>query len=160
MTLLLVLKLIHVLAAITAVGANLTYTYWLRYAGTDRDRLVWTMKGIRRLDNFIATPAYVVLADHRRPDGAVGRLLVPDGWIIAAIVLYVLVVILGIALYAPALKRQIAEAEADPTSPAYAAAASRTNLYGIVTTAIVLVIVVLMVTKPFSRSERRIVGPS
>jgi hypothetical protein len=60
-TLLVVLKIIHVLAAITAVGANLTYTYWLRYAGQDRDRLVWTMRGIRRLDNFIATPAYVVL---------------------------------------------------------------------------------------------------
>ena len=61
MSLLVILKLIHVLAAITAVGANLTYTYWMRYAGQDRDRLIWTMKGIRRLDNFIATPAYVVL---------------------------------------------------------------------------------------------------
>ncbi len=149
MTLLLVLKLIHVLAAITAVGANLTYTYWLRYAGTDRDRLVWTMKGIRRLDNFIATPAYVVLAVTGVLMVVTGAFSFQTGWIIAAIVLYVLVVILGIALYAPALKQQIAEAEADPTSPAYAAAASRTNLYGIITTATVLVIVVLMVTKPF-----------
>ena len=62
MSLVFVLKLIHVLAAITAVGANLTYTYWLRYAGQDRDRLLWTISGIRRLDNFIATPAYVVLS--------------------------------------------------------------------------------------------------
>lgn len=143
------LKLIHVLAAITAVGANLTYTYWLRYAGRDRDRLVWTTKGIRRLDNFIATPAYVVL-------GITGVLMVlagafsfTTGWIIVAIVLYVLMIILGIALYAPALKRQIAEAETDPTSAAYAGAAGRTNTYGVITTAVVLVIVVLMVTKPF-----------
>lgn len=149
MSLLLVLKVIHVLAAITAVGANLTYTYWLRYAGTDRDRLVWTMKGIRRLDNFVATPAYVVLAITGVLMVVAGAFSFQAGWIIAAIVLYVLVVILGIALYAPALKRQIAEAEADPTSAAYAAAASRTNLFGIVTTATVLVIVVLMVTKPF-----------
>jgi uncharacterized membrane protein len=149
MTLLLALKLIHVLAAITAVGANLTYTYWLRYAGTDRDRLVWTMKGIRRLDNFIATPAYVVLAVTGVLMVLSGAFSFQTGWIIAAIVLYVIVVILGIALYAPALKRQIAEAEADPTSSAYAAAASRTNLFGIITTATVLVIVVLMVTKPF-----------
>ena len=149
MSLLLVLKVIHVLAAITAVGANLTYTYWLRYAGTDRDRLVWTMKGIRRLDNFVATPAYVVLAITGVLMVVAGAFSFQAGWIIAAIVLYVLVVILGIALYAPALKRQIAEAEADPTSAAYAAGASRTNLFGIVTTATVLVIVVLMVTKPF-----------
>jgi uncharacterized membrane protein len=101
-SLVLLLKVIHVLAAITAVGANLTYTYWLRYAGTDRDRLAWTMKGIRRLDNFIATPAYVVL-------GITGVLMVlagafsfTTGWIVVALVLYVLMVILGIAFYAPA----------------------------------------------------------
>lgn len=149
MTLVLLLKVIHVLAAITAVGANLTYTYWLRYAGQDRDRLVWTMKGIRRLDNFIATPAYVVLL-------VTGVLMViggvfsfQTGWIVAALALYVVVVVLGIAFYAPGLKRQIAEAEVDPTSPAYAAAARRTNLFGVITTVVVLVIVVLMVVKPF-----------
>ena len=73
----------------------------------------------------------------------------PLPWIVAAIALYVVVVVIGIAFYAPALKRQIAEAEADATSPAYAVAARRSNLFGISTTAVVLVIVVLMVTKPF-----------
>jgi hypothetical protein len=58
-------------------------------------------------------------------------------------------IILGIALCAPALKRQIAEAETDPTSAPYAETAGRTNTYGVITTAVVLVIVVLMVTKPF-----------
>jgi uncharacterized membrane protein len=149
MSLVLVLKLIHVLAAITAVGANLTYTYWLRYAGLDRDRLLWTMRGIRRLDNFIATPAYVVLAVTGVLMVLTGAFSFTQGWIIAGIALYVLVVILGIALYAPALKRQIAEAEADPTSPAYAEAARRSNIYGIITIGTVLLIVVLMVTKPF-----------
>jgi uncharacterized membrane protein len=148
-SLVLILKVIHVLAAVTAVGANLTYTYWMRYAGRDRERLVWTMNGIRRLDNFIATPAYVVLAITGVLMVLGGAFSFTTGWIIAAIVLYVLVVILGIALYSPALKRQIAEAETDPNSTAYAEAAGRTNLYGIITTAVVLVIVVLMVTKPF-----------
>ena len=149
MSLLVVLKIVHVLAAITAVGANLTYTYWMRYAGQDRDRLVWTMRGIRRLDNLIATPAYVVLLVTGVLMIVGGAFSFQTGWIIAAIALYVLVVIMGIALYAPGLKRQIAEAEADPTSPAYAEAARRTNLYGLITTAVVLVIVVLMVAKPF-----------
>jgi uncharacterized membrane protein len=149
MSVLVILKLIHVLAAITAVGANLTYTYWMRYAGQDRDRLVWTMKGIRRLDNFIATPAYVVLLITGVLMVIGGVFSFQTGWIIAALALYVVVVVIGIALYAPGLKRQIAEAEVDPTSPAYAAAARRTNLFGLITTAIVLVIVVLMVTKPF-----------
>jgi uncharacterized membrane protein len=149
MNLLVILKLIHVLAAITAVGANLTYTYWMRYAGQDRDRLVWTMNGIRRLDNFIATPAYVILLITGVLMVIGGVFSFQTGWIVVAIALYVIVVVVGIALYSPGLKRQIAEAEVDPTSPAYAAAARRTNLFGVVTTAIVLVIVALMVTKPF-----------
>jgi uncharacterized membrane protein len=149
MTLLVLLKVIHVLAAITAVGANLTYTYWLRYAGQDRERLAWTLKGISRLDNFIATPAYVVLLITGILMVVSGAFSFQMGWIAAAIALYVVVVVVGIALYAPGLRRQIAEAEVDPTSPAYAAAASRTNLFGVITTVIVLVIVVLMVAKPF-----------
>jgi uncharacterized membrane protein len=149
MSLVVLLKLVHVLAAITAVGANLTYTYWLRYAGRDRDRLVWTMRGIRRLDNFIATPAYVVLLITGVLMVVAGVFTFQTGWIIAAIVLYVLVVVMGIVLYAPALKRQIEEAERDPTSASYNAAAGRTNLFGLITTGVVLVIVALMVTKPF-----------
>lgn len=149
MSLVLLLKVIHVLAAITAVGANLTYTYWMRYAGQDRDRLVWAMNGIRRLDNFITTPAYVVLLITGVLMVVGGAFSFQTGWIIAAIALYVVVVVMGIALYSPALKRQIAEAETDPTSPAYAEAARRTNMFGMITTAVVLVIVVLMVAKPF-----------
>ena len=148
-SLLVILKLIHVLAAITAVGANLTYTYWMRYAGQDRDRLIWTMKGIRRLDNFIATPAYVVLLITGVLMVIGGVFSFQTGWIVVAIALYIVVVVIGIAFYAPALKRQIAEAEADATSPAYAVAARRSNLSGMFTTVVVLVIVVLMVTKPF-----------
>ena len=34
MDLTLVLKVIHVIAAIVAVGANVTYAFWLRRAGT------------------------------------------------------------------------------------------------------------------------------
>ena len=148
MSLIVLLKIIHVFAAITAVGANLTYTYWLRYAGQDRDRLAWTLKGISRLDNFIATPAYIVLFITGSLMVIGGAFSFQTGWIVAAIALYVVVVIVGVAFYAPALRLQITEAE-DPTSPAYAAVARRTNMFGVITTVVVLVIVVLMVAKPF-----------
>jgi len=148
-SLIVLLKIIHVFAAITAVGANLTYTYWLRYAGQDRDRLAWTLKGISRLDNFIATPAYIVLFITGFLMVIAGAFSFQTGWIVAAIALYVVVVVVGVAFYAPTLRRQIAEAEADPTSPAYASVARRTNMFGVITTVVVLVIVVLMVAKPF-----------
>jgi uncharacterized membrane protein len=150
MSAVLLLKVVHVLAAIVAVGANVTYAFWLRRAGTaDRDRLVFTIDTIRKLDNMIATPAYVVVLLTGLAMVFVGAFSFEANWIRAAIGLYVLVVIMSIVLYAPAVRRQLAEAEADPSSPAYRAAASRSNLLGMVVMVIVLVIVVLMVTKPF-----------
>jgi len=144
----LLLKLAHVIAAIVAVGSNVTYSFWLIRAGRDRDRLVWTLNGIRSLDRRIANPAYIVLL-------VTGVLMVLGGhfsfetsWIAASLVLYVGVAVIGIVLYAPAIRRQLAEAERDPTSPAYAKAARRSNLLGVVTLIVVLVIVSFMVLKP------------
>jgi uncharacterized membrane protein len=145
---LVLLKLIHVLSAIVAVGANVTYAFWLRLAGHDRERLTFAIRSIHWIDMRLANPAYGVLL-------VTGVLMVigglysfETGWIAAAIVLYVAAVVIGIALYAPAIRRQLAAAEADPTSAAYDDAARRSNLLGGVTMVIVLVIVVLMVTKP------------
>jgi uncharacterized membrane protein len=150
MTIELALKVIHIIAAIVAVGANVTYAFWLRRAGTvDRERLVFTIDSIRKLDNTIATPAYVVVLLTGLGMVFLGAFSFSALWIQVALGLYVLVVILSIALYSPALRRQLAEAEADPSSAAYAAVASRSTLLGIIVIAIVLVIVVLMVTKPF-----------
>lgn len=149
MTPLLILKLIHVLGAIVAVGANVTYAFWMRRAGLQRDRLLFVIESIRRLDRRIANPAYGVLL-------VTGLLMVLDGaysltagWLATAVVLYVLTALVGIAFFAPAIRRQLAEAQADPASAAYAAAAARSSAFGVLTTAIVLVIVALMVTKPF-----------
>jgi uncharacterized membrane protein len=144
----LLLKLVHVLAAIVAVGANLTYTFWLRYAALERDRLVWTMAGIRRLDNFVATPAYILLLVTGLLMVAGGLFTFQTSWIVASIALYVAVVAFGLVLYAPALKRQLAEAARDPHSEAYRDAARVSNVYGLIPLAAVLLIVTLMVTKP------------
>lgn len=149
MTFVLALKVVHVIAAIVAVGANVTYAFWLRQAGTrDRDRLVFTIASIRRLDNMLATPAYIVLLVTGIGMIVSGAFSFSALWIQVALGLYVLATLMGIFLYSPTIKRQLAAAEADPTSEAYRAAASRGNLLGIAITAIVLIIVVLMVTKP------------
>ena len=149
MSLILLLKVVHVLAAIVAVGSNVTYAFWLNRAGRDRERLLFALNGIRSLDSPIANPAYIVL-------GITGPLMIlagafsfTQGWIVVSIVLYIGVAVLGIAVFAPAVRRPVAAAEAAPASPAYAQAARRTQQLGLLTTAIALVIVVLMVTKPF-----------
>lgn len=149
MSLFLALKFLHVLPVIVAVGANLTYAFWLRAAGRDRDRLVFAITTIRRLDRLVANPAYIVILVTGVAMVLSGAYSFETGWIAASLVLYVAVAILGIVAFAPALRRQLAEAERDPTSADYAAAARRSAWCGVAATAIAVTIVFLMVTKPF-----------
>ena len=149
MPLVTLLKVVHVLAAIVAVGANVTYGFWLARAGRDRERLVFTIDTIRRLDRTIANPAYGILLLTGAGMVLTGQYRFEQGWIAASLALYVLAVVIGVALFGPAVRRQLAEAERDPASPDYAAAARRSNELGLLTTAIVVAIVVLMVAKPF-----------
>jgi uncharacterized membrane protein len=144
-----ILLLIHVVAAIVAVGANLTYAIGFRAAGTDRDRLVFVIRTVRMIDSRIANPAYIVLLVTGLLMVAGGVVSLTAGWILAALALYVATAVVGVALFAPAIRRQLAEAERDVTSTSYRAAAARSTALGVVTTVLVLLIVVLMVTKPF-----------
>jgi uncharacterized membrane protein len=137
-----------VLAAIVAVGANVSSAFWLRRAGRDRDRLLFVIGTVRAIDHRVANPGYVVLLFTGALMVAGGYYPLTSGWILAAIGLYVLTALLGITLFAPAIRRQSAEAERDPASEAYAATARRTSVLGMLTTSIVVVIVALMVFKP------------
>jgi len=145
----LILKTLHVLAAIVAVGINVSSTLWLTRAGLDRERLLFVIATVRRLDRSIANPGYVVLLATGLGMIWLGAWPLTSGWILAALTLYALVAILGITVFAPAIRIQLDEAERDPSSAAYAVAAARSRRLGTLTTGIVIVIVVLMVTKPF-----------
>lgn len=149
MSLFVILKFLHVLPVIVAVGANLTYAFWLRAAAHDRDRLIFAITTIRRLDRLVANPAYVLILLTGVAMVMSGAYSFETGWIAVSLVLYVGVAVLGITAFAPALRRQLAEAERDPTSQAYAAAAARSTALGLLATGIAVTIVFLMVTKPF-----------
>lgn len=145
---LVLLKVVHVLAAVTAVGANLTYAVWLRAAGSDRDRLGFTIAGIRRLERRVANPAYIVLAVTGVLMVALGMYSFTTAWIALSIVLYVALALIGSLVFAPAMTRLADEADRDPTSPGFTAAARRANTLGVVATVIAVIIIVLMVAKP------------
>jgi uncharacterized membrane protein len=131
------------------VGTNVTYFVWLRQVPKQPEQELFILRGIRLLDSRLANPGYMLLL-------ALGIVLVlvgfprfSDFWIWASIVLYVLVTIVGIAFFAPALKRQRALLETEgPRGTEAAAASRRTTLMGILTMIPVLAIVFLMVTKP------------
>ncbi|MBI3748170.1 MAG: DUF2269 family protein [Chloroflexi bacterium] len=144
----LALKVVHIVLAILAVGTSVTSTFWLARAGVDRDRLVWALDGARLFDRRIANPAYVLVLLTGIAMVATGTYRFDQGWIDAAIGLYLLIAAFGIVVFRPAARLQRAEAAADPTSAAYARIAARTWWYSWLTVAVVAMIVVLMVTKP------------
>ena len=144
------LKLVHILAAIVAVGTNLTYFVWLaRIKRQPRSEQATVLSGVKALDSRMAGPAYAIL-----PLTGIGMVLVGDipwstFWVVLAIVLYIAVGVLAGALFGPALRRQVElVASEDVGSETYAVAAKRTTTFGIITMIPIAAILYLMVIKP------------
>lgn len=142
-------KWLHILAAITALGANITYGVWMARVARQPDALSFTLRTIKLIDDRLANPAYALSL-------VTGLLLVWIGpypllapWLAVALVLYASLLLLGILGYSPALRRQVQLAEtAGPASADYAAAARRSTLLGIALVVIVVAIEFLMAVKP------------
>ncbi len=149
MSLYLILKYMHVLLAIVAVGANATYGAWLALGAREPQHLRVVLRGIQSLDNRIATPAYGLLLVTGLAMLAVSPLSVRTPWVTAALILYALVVTLALTGFTPALRRQIRAVEAEgPQSEAYRRAAFAARTQGTPVVILVLIIIFLMVTKP------------
>jgi len=141
-------KYLHVLLAITAVGSNITYAAWNARGAMDPQHLSFALRGIRFIDNRIANPCYGLLLVTGLALRFIGFNVWPR-WILSAIVLYVVLVAVALAGYSPALRRQIASLEADgATSTSYLMWAGRARITGIVSGVIALLIVFVMVVKP------------
>jgi uncharacterized membrane protein len=145
----LIVKYIHILAAIAAVGLNISYVVWILRAQRDPSHTAFALKGIKFLDDRIANPAYGLLL----LSGLLMVFLVPypitTFWIDVALVLYVVLVVLAISQYTPTLRKQIKLAEAgDTTSAEFTGLAKRSQVLGQALGLIVLVILAMMVFKP------------
>jgi uncharacterized membrane protein len=145
----LTVKWIHVLAAITAVGANVTYGIWIARASREPKVLPFVLRNIRVIDNRLANPCYGLLL----VTGVAMALLLPipltTHWLLTAIVLYVAAALIGILAYAPVLREQIRLLDSvGLEAPGYAAAARKGTLLGILVTLDAVIIVFLMVAKP------------
>jgi uncharacterized membrane protein len=144
----LVLKFIHIAAAITAVGANITYGVWNARSQSEPAHLGFTLKGIKFIDDRIANPAYGVLLLTGALMLIVGRLSIRL-WIVLALVLFAVLVGVAVALYSPLLRKLIALVDAgDTTSPEFSSLINRNRMLGGVFALIVVLILVLMVFQP------------
>lgn len=144
-----VMKLVHVLLAIVAVGTNITYGIWMARAAKEPEHQGFTLKGIKVLDDKVANPAYFVILLL-----GIGMVLDADigfetFWIAASIGLYVVLAVLAITQFTPVLRGQIALAEAGELgSPEFRQLSNKGRGLGITMGVIVVLIVVMMVLKP------------
>jgi uncharacterized membrane protein len=145
----LIVKYIHILSAIVAVGLNISYAIWILRAQREPAHTAFALKGIKFLDDRIANPAYGVLL----LSGLLMVVLLPIPittlWILIALVLYAVLVVLAITQYTPTLRNQIKVVETgDTTSAEFSRLAKRGQLLGQTLGLIVLVILAMMVFKP------------
>lgn len=143
------LKWIHVLMAITAFGANITYGLWLTRAAREQQHLAFALRGVKALDDRVANPAYGFLLLTGLAMVYLGRIPWTTPWLLTSLILFVILVVIAAAGYTPTLRRQIASLDAGgPNSPEYQTLAARGTGLGIVLAVIVVIIVFMMVTKP------------
>jgi len=143
------LKYLHVVLAIIAIGFNASYGVWLSRVRKEPDHALFALRGIKTLDDRFANPAYGLLLLTGIILLVVGGIPGSSLWIIIALVLYVAVVALAVVGFSPTLKKQIAVLDAEgPNSEQYAQLSRRATILGIVLAVLVLVIELDMVTKP------------
>lgn len=144
------LKYVHVLLAIVAIGFNASYGIWLSRARKEPEHALHVLRGIKTLDDRFANPAYGLLLITGVALAVIGNLpMLATFWIAAALVLYVALLVVAAGFYSPTLKRQIAVLESSgPSSPEYARLSTRGTVVGILLAVDVVVIEFLMVVKP------------
>jgi uncharacterized membrane protein len=145
----LLLKWLHILSAIVAVGANITYGIWLARGRRNPDALPFTLRGIKLIDDRLANPAYGLLLITGLLMAYVGGLPLTTPWLLTALVLYVIVALVGFIGYSPTLRRQIEVLDREGIQSAnYQSLAEHGANLGRVLAVLVTSIIFLMVVKP------------
>jgi uncharacterized membrane protein len=144
-----IVKFIHILAAITAVGLNISYGVWIARARDNKANITFALNGIKFLDDRIANPAYGVLLLTGILMVILASIPILTLWIDVALVLYAVMVVLAITQFTPALRNQIKLAEAgDTTSAEFMRLAQRSRVLGQALGVLVVLILAMMVFKP------------
>ncbi len=144
----LLLKTLHVLSAIVAVGANATYALWSTRGKADQAHLGFALRGIKLLDDRVANPAYGVLL----VTGLIMAFTTYDitrTWILTGLAIYIVMAGTAVGVYSPLLKRQIRALDRDGVdSPAYSAVDARARGVGMFLGVLAIAVVFVMVYKP------------
>lgn len=143
-------KFIHILLAIIAFGFNATYALWIIRAEKHPEHLDFALRGVKILDDYFANPAYLLLlVSGLTMVFLAGYNLLITFWLITALVLWLVVIVLGYAVYTPTLSQQIRVlATSGAESAEFHRLSNRETGVGITLAVLVLLILVMMVFKP------------
>ena len=143
------IKWIHVLSAITAVGANITYGIWMARASRQPDVLPFVLHTIKTIDDWVANPLYFLLLLTGLTMAFILPIPLTTPWLLTALVLYASATVLGMFVFVPVFRRQVRLLETEGAqSERYKALARQARIFGIVVGVLVLIIVFMMVVKP------------
>jgi uncharacterized membrane protein len=145
----LTLKWLHILLAITALGANITYGFWIARATRNPEALGFTLRGVKVLDDRVANPAYGFLLLTGIAMVLVGPWLFTTPWILVSLILFAITLVVAAIGYTPTLRKQIQLAETvGAQSQENRRMAKRGTLLGVVLAVLVIAITYFMVQKP------------
>ncbi|HXN02886.1 MAG TPA: DUF2269 family protein [Candidatus Dormibacteraeota bacterium] len=143
------LKYLHVLLAITALGSNVTYGVWNTLAAREPAHAPFALRGIAFIDQRVANPAYGGLLVTGLVLLAVGQWGF-RGWVIASLILFALLIVVAIGFYSRVVRQQIQAMDTEGlASVTYKRLEGQATTYGIISLVIALLIVFMMVVKPF-----------
>jgi uncharacterized membrane protein len=144
----LLLKTLHVLAAIVAVGSNATYGIWSVLAHREVPHLGFVLRGIKFIDDRMANPAYGLLL-------ITGLIMafttysITTTWILIGLGLFAVLAAVGGGVYSRALKRQIGALDVGGAeSDSFQAADAQARGVGIFLGVVAVAAVFVMVFKP------------
>lgn len=144
------LLLVHLLAVVVALGTNITFPLWIGAAERDAAHLPFVLRRVRWLDRYVAIPGYAVAALTGLALALLGGIPLTAGWLATSIAIYAAVAAIGFAVYRPVSRARLTALERDgPADSAYRRARSQARMLDAVVIAAVLVILWLMVAKPF-----------
>jgi hypothetical protein len=145
-----IVKLVHVLVAIIAVGFNLSYVIWLVKGKMETSHLLFSLKGIKLMDDKIANPCYILaLLSGLTLTYIAHYNILATPWIFYSLILFAFMGIVGFGFYSPTLSKQIKILQAlGSDSAEYKAIDKKQTMLGIVLFTLALLIVAIMVIKP------------
>ncbi len=143
-----ILLTLHILSALVAVGATVSYFFWMRRAVLVPESRKFTLETLRTLELRMVSPAYVILflTGLGLIDRASWGWSTP--WLELSILLFI--VLMGlVGFHTRHIRRQIALTEDESAgSEEYDAAHSRGRILMLAKVVVIIALVYLMVFKP------------